>query len=482
MKTLRTRVSLFALTTACSIGVASAASIWTAKTMPPCGPVARLLTTVPAPTGGNGVEYAKNLLSTLRANGYPAEHLTVDERNHVVYVSTAVFPAEHGWLASYLPPPGTPFNTKRMQRLSLFLAPALEAHNKHLSIHLPQMGAASVEANPAASPAYSGGFLMSSSGPRYAGSDVATVYGWAHVDGTNINASITRGISNLTPKQSRGGAYLGEAISLDHPTPYGTFSTYLEHSHYLTGGPTRPLHIKGTITQFESGWRYPITQNASVYAGVLHIHQIETIGIVGFTSHQDTTAVDLKGNWSRHFGNLTVALRGALTKGISGTAGASRGPIYFLGPYSNNFLVERIHLAAAAPAGPGNLLFEAGAQHGPYNTPAALQAYIGGEGRGNSLFSGTYAGPSGYWGELKYTIENILPSSYPVTAHPYASASTGFIWPVVGKNIQITSVTFGFSGRAGRHLTYNLGLSHTIKAPSLSKEDNRFVFLVNAKF
>lgn len=467
-------------------GTAHAALPWRPVISPPGGRLAHLLATVPAPAGGNGVAYARQLLAVLRAHGYPAEHLTILEKSHEVFVAPAVFPSGatsgQGWISGYLPPAGTPVTRQALTRASRFLAPAALARNEHLNIRLPQSGPAQISAVPSGAPAFGGGLLMISSGPRYAGSDVATAYGWAHVDGTDINASLTRGLPGLTPKQASGGHYVGESLDIDHPTPWGTLTASLSHAHYLTGGPTLPLMIKGTVTQFEAGWRYPVAAGATLYAGVLHVHQIEELGVVGWASHQDTTALHATATWSHQFGEVRVGVHGALLHGLAGEGGASTGPVSLLGLYSNNFTIERGRASLTAPAGPGLISIRFGGQRGPAGTPAALQAYIGGPGRGDSLFTGAYAAPSGAWSSATYTLDDILPASWRGTLQPYLSASDGTVWPAIGKPQTIASIGFGVTGRLSHRLSYRAGLAHTLTAPAGADMRNRFVFLINASF
>jgi hypothetical protein len=434
--------------------------------------------------GTDGISIAHRLITALHANGFPTVQAVVDQKKSTILLRVAPVFAKSGPFSGFLPG-GKTVTPGRIKSALPLLSAAAIAHHEHVNLGYdgPVMTAT---ASPMPGRTWHVGTIFSSYGPRYAGSDVLSGYGYAHIDGFDISGSVTRGLPGLTPKQSRGGAYLGEAIEIKRPTPAGIFGFSFSHAHYLTGGPIQPLHLSGDVTQIKLGDRYPIMDGQVwLRGGFLWSGDTEKLGALDWWTRQRDASIYLGATGSYVYRKVDISWRATILHGIAGSDTAGPGQPNLMGRWSSSYAVERGRIEAGRTFNVVRLTGIFGFQHGSPGTPQVEQAYIGGENRGSSFFTGSFEAPSGYWWSAK--IEKAVPVRFtvhnvPFRVTPYLGVNGGTVMPVTGPADSVAAFSIGAAFKVGRHISGQIGWSHTLAEPRGTGQHNMLGFEIVTGF
>lgn len=435
--------------------------------------------------GPTGTAIANHLVNALHQQGFSHVRARVEPKRGRIALRILPTFARSGSLTQYLPG-GRVVTQKRIKALLPLLSAAARARHDHVTLDLDRK-TMTLTPRIASAPGHAWhiGTIFSSYGPRYAGSDVISGYGRAAIDGFDVSASVTRGLSGLTPKQSAGGGYLGEAVSIARPTPEGIFSVQVSHAHYLTGGHLHSLDLTGTVNQLRAGDRYPIFDgHVWLRGGVAWASDSDKLGVLGWRSTQRDLSVyaGASGHYAWH--GVAMNVRGAVWQGLAGSDTGTAGAPNIMGRWGEHYTVERFHLSLARDAGPVRLTGKFGYQHGSPGTPQVYQAYIGGLGRGSSFFTGAFAGPSGYWwsGTVAKAKPIVLHPHFRLALDPFVGVNGGSVSPDAGPARHVASVDVGAGIGLTKHLTGEIGWSHTVAQPRGSHAGNRVTFETATRF
>jgi len=180
-----------------------------------------------------------------------------------------------------------------------------------------------------------------------------------------------------------------------------------------------------------------------------------------------------------------ITARATVWHGLAGSDTTNAGSPNLMGTWSAGYSVERVRVSVHRQFGPVMLHGIFGAQHGSAGTPQVMQAYIGGEHRGSSFFTGSFSGPSGYWWSATASAAkpiNARIRGVKFSVVPYAGLNGGEVMPVFGPNVRVSSVATGVRFTLGHHLTGLAGYSHTISAPVGVKQSSLFNFELVTRF
>ena len=330
------------------------------------------------------------------------------------------------------------------------------------------------------------GTIFSSFGPRYAGSDVLSGYGYAHISGFDLSGSVTRGLPGMTVKQSRGGGYLGESIEIRRPTPEGIFGLSFSHANYLVGGPLQPLSLSGDVTQVRLGDRYPLLDGrAWLRGGLVWSGETEHLGAFGWQTRQRDTSAYLGASGSYVYRQIGISWRATLIHGVAGSDEAGSGQPNLMGRWSSSYTVERGRIEADRKLDAVRLSTIFGFQHGSSGTPQVEQTYIGGEHRGSSFFTGSFSAPSGFWwsaqiaksAPFRFAVEGI-----PASLTPFLGVNGGAVMPDIGPTDNVAAFNIGATFKIGQHVNGMVGWSHTIAEPRGSAQHDMLNFEVVTGF
>lgn len=445
-----------------------------------------LLSKLKSEAGGrNGVAIARHLIGALHAAGFTSAHAIVDIARRTIDLKIARF-ARTGPLSAYLPG-GAQVTADRLDAALPLLSAAATAHHEHVNLGLDRSTMTMTPTvTPDAGPVWTLGTAFSSYGPRYAGSDVITNYGQLHADGFDLAGSVTVGLPGLNSDQAGGGNYLGEALSIDHPTTAGIFSVDVGRAHYAVGGPERRLGLTGTVDQITAGDRYPVLDgHVWLKGGFGWASDRERFGILAWTTTQQNASAYVGANAGYKWRGVSVSLKTSIWQGLAGSDDASGSAPNIMGAWSAHYTLERIHLAVARDVGPVRLSGIFGYQHGSTGTPTAMQAYVGGEHRGSSFYTGSFSAPSGYWWSAeiaKAKPVRLKLQSVRMAFDPYVGVNGGTVFHDVGGSSSIAAVTVGVSFAISRHLNGSIVWSHTIAQPAVSHQGNMFNFDIVSRF
>ncbi len=455
--------------------VASTMNDWSVTGMP-----APLLTTVSQDVGGltgNGQALARSIVATLRAEGYAGAHATLYPVEHQIVVTLGPT-GRKGKYAAYLPS-GVPSTSSLNTALPLAEA-AAEADNQNLHIKIGQ-NTINAYGTPSNSALGFGGVTLTSYGSRFAGSDTASAFGYGHYDGFDVSGSVTAGLPSWTPKQAMGGNYLSENLDLSMPSQYGIFSWKTTHTHFLAGGQAAPLDLYGNIWQTAIQDKYPLSPNLWVRGGLAYSLDKNTLGALDWSTDQSNTSV---------YGGVTSRgvipaiggqyhIRASVWQGVGGHQ-YGKGPSV-MGNMSSTYTVGRIRVGLrklvkidSFPIYTHAIL---GVQYGSTGTPQLEQAYIGGQHRGSSFYTGAYAGNSGLWYDVnartKYYQVPKTDGLFKVS--PYASFNGGEVQQD-GITTHVAATGVGLNMKLTRHMYAQVGYNWTLQKPAGSNQSGLLGF------
>jgi len=413
---------------------------------------------------GSGPDVARSLIAALRAQGYIGAHATVYPATHEIVVSLSPT-GRSGDYAAYLPS-GT-LNTQTLDT-SMALAEAAAAANGQ-QVHI-SIGQHSVKATglPSNQPPVFGGIALTSYGSRFSGSDTVSAFANGHYDGSDASATVSAGLPSWTPEQSLGGGYLSEDLDLYRPTPYGIFSLKLGHTTFHAGGKALPLDLRGTIYQASVGDKYPISPNLWLRGGFAYSYDENKLDSLDWTTHQSVTSAYLGVTTRGQIPTIggTYHIRASIWQGIGGHQW-EQGPS-IMGQMSPTYTVARARLSLRKRFDVANFpvythaIF--GVQYGSQGTPQMEQAYIGGQHRGSSFYTGAYAGNSGLWYDLNARTQyyKIPDTDGDLSLAPYATFNGGEVQQT-GITTHVASAGAGLDMRITRHVYAQVGYNWALQ-------------------
>jgi hypothetical protein len=310
---------------------------------------------------------------------------------------------------------------------------------------------------------YGGGAMLSSFGPRYAGSDVASEFGYARGDGYVGSIAFTQGLPTWTPTQSFGGYYYGVSGTLTHPTPYGIFGIKDQSGIYREGGSASSLGITGFQELFGLTYAYPFTKHWEATGALLYGDQTESLAVANLHSTQDFVASEagLRGSIGTGYRNGVINLRSDAYMGMGGNTSG-----YLLGqPSSNSWQMARVRGSVFQPL-PFGLAVQAkaGGQYGTNNTPQQEYFILGGAWHGDSYYTGQAVAPDGMYGGMRLYAPDMHFAAYNhhFNARPYIGVNGADGKPIVGPELVAASADLGAKFSITQHITGNVGYAQSI--------------------
>lgn len=437
------------------------------------------------PMIGNPDTLASLVIAMTRQSGLVGESAVVDVGSHTIFFKTNKTVVS-GALSPYL-------NDKQAQTLSgisknnRLMVAAAAAQGGTAAIHIGtpgKTGTIPVSAgvnNPGIR--YFGGVLLSSFGPRYAGSDIVSEYGSVRGRGYNGNIAFTQGLPSWTPQQSFGGYYYGVSGAINHPTPYGIFGVSGQFAYYQEGGQSRNLGIKGTQGLFGLTYAYPFSKNWTVVEDLYYGLQTESFNSANMHASQDFVAerTGLDGIIHTHYKHGFISLKAHLWDGFGGhTTGL------LLGNQSSNAWEKGTINADLMQPLPFDtaVQVEAGGQYGTGGLPEQEYFILGGPWHGDSYYTGQAATSSGMYAGVRFYAPDI---HYKFHSHTYAARPFfGFDGAegtaAYGQRLEAASVDMGSKFQFSRHLSGDAGYAWSIDNQGPHKPGGRLFFDVTGNY
>lgn len=431
------------------------------------------------PLVGNPDTLASLLISMTRQKGILGYSAVVDSAAHTIDLVLNKNQVS-GSLKRYA---GADSQTiKGLTHHSVLLAAAAESYGGTPSIQVgqPENGQTPVHMGiKGAGFKYGGGAMLSSFGPRYAGSDVVSEFGYARGDGYVGSIALTQGLPTWTPKQSFGGYYYGISGTLTHPTPYGIFGLKDQSGFYKEGGTARSMNITGFQELFGLTYAYPFRKHWEATGALLYGDQTESLAVANLHSSQDFVAVEsgLKGNVDTGYRDGDIKLKGDVFTGIGGhTSG------YLLGyPSSNSWQMGKVSVGLFQPL-PLGLAVQAksGGQYGTSNLPQQEYFILGGPWHGDSYYTGQAVAPEGMYAGLRFYAPNLHYRLYKhnFDARPYIGVNGAVGKPLIGPELEAASADIGAKFSITHHITGNLGYAQSIDNQGPHNPSGRLFFQV----
>jgi hypothetical protein len=430
--------------------------------------------------GGNTdpVVLADLLVAMTRQAGLVGYTATVNAAAHTITISKSTVVLK-GNLAGYLHNAGT---LKGIQSSEPLLSAAAAAHGGRAAVHIGQAknGIIPVSAsikNPGIR--WSAGALLSSFGPRYAGSDVASEYGAVTGEGYTGNLAFTEGLPSWTPKQSMGGSYFGVSGGVTRPTPYGIFGISGQYATFREGGSARGLGITGTEGLVGLTYAHPINPNWQVHSGLYYGFQSETLGLVGYKATQDFTAakVGLSGDVHTGYNRGLITLKGNLWAGLTGyTTGILLGR-----PTSDSWQMGTFDATLFQPLPFQTAVqVEAGGQYATSNLPEQEYFTLGGAWHGDSYYTGQAATPSGMYGGVRLYAPNLHYALYGqrLAARPFFGVNGAEGTGAFSQHFEAASTDVGTKFQVSKYLSGEVGYAWSIDNQGPHNPESRAFFEV----
>ncbi len=425
---------------------------------------------------------AEMLIAMTRQSGLVGYTASIDAASHTITLLKSTVDAR-GDLSGYLGHTNTVKGIEDSEPL-MAQAAAAEGGTASLNIGQPEHGVVPVSAtvkNPGVR--WSVGALLSSFGPRYAGSDVVSEYGTVRGDGYVGDLALTQGLPSWTPKQSFGGDYFGVSGGISHPTPYGVFGITGQYARFKEGGVSRDLGITGNTGLVGLTYAYPINPDWQVRSGLYYGFQHETLGLVGFHSSQDFMAakVGLAGVVPTGYRGGSISLKGNLWDGFGGhTTGILLGR-----PSSNAWQMGNFNADLFQPL-PYRMAVQAevGGQYATSNLPQQEYFTLGGAWRGDSYYTGQAATPSGIYGGIRLYAPDIKykMSGQEYSARPFVGVNGSEGQPLFGEHLEAASVDMGSKFQISRYVSGEVGYALSIDNQGPHHPRGRLFFEVTGNY
>jgi hypothetical protein len=425
---------------------------------------------------------AEMLIAMTRQAGLVGYTANINRSAHSIALlkSTVV---TKGSLSGYLHHTGTLKGLKASEPL-LAAAAAANGGTASLSIGQSDNGVIPVSAtikNPGVR--WSAGALLSSFGPRYAGSDVVSEYGAMRGYGYTGNLAFTEGLPTWTPTQSFGGSYHGVSGGITHPTDYGVFGITGQYATFKEGGIANVLGIAGTEGLVGLTYAYPINPNWRVHSGLYYGFQSEDLGLVGYTATQDFTAakVGVSGDVHTGYKQGVIALEGNIWAGLTGhTTGILLGR-----PSSNSWQMGTFDASLLQPLPYQTAVqVEVGGQYAAGNLPEQEYFVLGGAWRGDSYYTGQAATPSGVYGGVRFYAPNIHHklSGQEYAARPFVGVNGSDGTPLIGAQLEAASVDVGSKFQLSKYVSGEAGYAWSVDSQGPHKPLGRMFFEVTGSY
>ena len=315
--------------------------------------------------------------------------------------------------------------------------------------------------------------VLSSQGPRYAGSEVLTLAGGGTWKNVGWNGSITEGIPS-SHTNSTGGRYTGLSGGLSHKLGDGVIAIDGLHATYLQGGPVAPLGLSGTLTRGDLSYSHAIIDNLDGTVKLGRVSQVADMQIVNLSDSETYRLANLSLTWAHRWSKTMVLATAAYERGLGGSR--SNGGADLLGIFDPHYQLGTLDLTFTQAMGSWTVQAKAGGQTGSVGTPQASQLIVGGPGRGAVADTGIYSGPRGYYTSI--TLNAPPRAGY----QPYIGLDRASMALPTGQRQSLQSAQAGIRYAAGAvsggvEVAHELG--HNNGLPS---GDNRVNFFVSVAF
>lgn len=331
---------------------------------------------------------------------------------------------------------------------------------------------------------YTYGFIGTSYGPRYSGSDVASAFvqgGFDHMIGS---LTYSEGLAFLTPTDSKGGYYHGVSGSLTRPFSWGELVAGGHYAVYKEGGKSLPLDITGTDAQVYAGYERPFSWGKPGLH-LMYGKQTSLIGVADISGEQHYTAVQavFSGNYRPSLGlkdraYLNVDTR--LTQGLSaGYSGYALGRLI-----QRDFGVATLDLVMNQSIGSWMIGMAGGGQIQHGVEPDQLDFYLGGVNRGSGYFTGAASSLSGAYGGARLYVPTYHTTIHntPVALRPFVGYNQSVGEPAIGNSLRAASAELGTQLKIGKNLSGEVGYAWITDHDGAHDSHGRVIFNIVASF
>jgi hypothetical protein len=293
--------------------------------------------------------------------------------------------------------------------------------------------------------ATSGGFVITTLGPRYSGATVAAANVRHSYEGVRMEANIAKAMPNVST-DSVGGDYQGIGAKVSTTVAgVGVVGAEIQHSSYQVGGQSAELDIKGKTTRVTAFADIPLTGAATLETKLSHAKQDQEMGAFGFKDQQTSTTAYLGLRYA-----LSEPDRYAFTAStgvVQGITGSREYSDYQLsGAFDEKFTAVRGDMSFGAPLWKDSYLkLAAGGQVGAKGTPGAETFFLGGADRGSAYHSGSVSGPTGFYASANLQLTDIALQGGKTHVRPYVGLNGGLVKPNVGEGVRLASAEVGIA-------------------------------------